>query len=208
MDLAQLFQWLLELPDAWLYASLFAAALVENVLPPVPGDTVVVFGGYLAGLGRLSLPVAYAMVTFGSWCGFMTYYLLGRWLGRSGVHDLLGRWIPPATLARGEEWVRRHGHWAVLANRLLAGARSVISLAAGFVRMPAGLVGALALASSMLWNVLLVGGGYWIGEEWQRVIALLRAYEQAVLFAVACVAVILLVRYWRRRSRARMGTRP
>ena len=57
MDLAQFFQRLLELPDALLYATLFAAALVENVLPPVPGDTVVVFGGYLAGLGRLSLPV-------------------------------------------------------------------------------------------------------------------------------------------------------
>lgn len=208
MDLAQLFQRLLELPDASIYAVLFAAALVENILPPVPGDTVVVFGGYLAGLGRLSLPVVYVLVTFGCWCGFMAYYLLGRWVGRSRVHDLLGRWIQPERLARGEAWVRRYGHWAVLANRVLPGARSVISLAAGFVILPWGIVGVLALASSALWNVVLVGGGYWIGEEWQRVMALLHAYNQAVLIVAAILVAFLLARYWRRRGRARMGTHP
>ena len=202
MDPAQLYERFLELPPALLYALLFAAALLENLLPPLPGDSVVVFGGYLAGLGRLSLPLTFALVTLASGCGFMAYYALGRRLGRSGVHAWLGRWVTPEALARGEAWVQRHGLWMVLANRMLTGARSVISLVAGFAGLRALPVAGLALLSAALWNAALVGGGYLIGEEWQRVLRWLTAYERAVLIGLGLLAVVLVMRGWRRRVRA------
>jgi membrane protein DedA with SNARE-associated domain len=200
MEPAQLFERVLQLPDGVLYALLFSAALLENLLPPFPGDATVVFGAYLAGVGRLSLALTFVLATMGSWCGFMVYYGLGRWLGRTRVHDLVGRWITPATLQRGEDWVRRYGHWVVLGNRMLAGARSVISLAAGFAGMRPALVGALALLSSLAWSALLVGAGYLIGEEWQRAVTLLGLYDRAVLALLALGALAWLL--WRRRRRA------
>lgn len=194
---------LLHLPDVLVYLTLFGAALLENVLPPVPGDTVVLFGGYLVGLGRLQLPVTFVMVTLGSWGGFMVYYAVGRWLGHTGAHRWVARWVTPEALQRGEHWVRRYGHWVVLANRMLPGARSVISLGSGFTGMPAPLVGLMALISAALWNVLLVGGGYTIGEHWQRVLALLRVYNGAVLVLLGVGVALLLARWWRRRVRLR-----
>lgn len=191
----------LKLSDGLLYLLLFAFALAENVLPPVPGDAVVVFGGYLAGMGRLSVIVTFVMVTLGSWCGFMCYYGLGRLLGRSRVHDLMGRWITPQALHRGEAWVLRYGMWMVLANRLLAGARSVISLSAGFAGLPGPVVGLMALLSAVVWNVLLVSGGYLIGEQWERVVSLLATYNRIVLTALALLAAGLLVRFLRQRLR-------
>ena len=98
--------------------------------------------------------------------------------------------------------MRRYGHWAVLANRMLAGARSVISLTVGFARLKPWPVGLLALASAALWNVLLVGGGFWVGEEWQRLLRALHTYSRAVAIAGAVVVVLLLLRYWRRHARA------
>ncbi|HKJ00788.1 MAG TPA: DedA family protein [bacterium] len=203
MDPAQWLDQLLSLPEGLVYALLFGASWLENIVPPVPGDTVVVFGGYLAGLGRLNLPLTFAMVTLGSWGGFMTYYAIGRWLGHTGVHDRLGRWITPESLRNGEAWVRRYGHWAVLANRMLPGARSVISLTAGFAGLRADVVGVMALLSGVIWSALLVGGGYLIGEQWQRVIAVLRIYNRAALVVGAVVVAAVLLHWWRRRVRAR-----
>jgi membrane protein DedA with SNARE-associated domain len=208
MQTAQWLELVLNLPDGVVYALLFGAALLENIVPPVPGDTVVVFGGYLAGLGRLTLPATFVVVTLGSWCGFMVYYGLGRWLGRTGVHAWLGRWISPAALQHGEGWVRRHGHWVVLANRMLPGARSVISLAAGFAGLRADLVGALALLSGLAWSALLVGAGYLIGEEWQRILGVLQAYNEAVLALLGLAAALLGVRWWWRRGRTRSRAAP
>lgn len=201
MDLSQWLERLQALPDGLLYAALFVAALLENLLPPLPGDAVVLFGAWLAGRGRLAWPLTFALVTLGSWCGFMAYYGLGRWLGHHGVHALLGRWFQPRRLARGEAWVRRYGLWVVLLNRLLAGARSVISLAAGFVELPVLPVAVLALLSSVVWHALLVSAGWWVGEEWQRVLHLMEAYNRTVLAALAVVAVAFALRLWRARAR-------
>lgn len=200
MDPAALFERFLTLSDGALYALLFGAALLENLLPPLPGDMAVVFGGYLAGLGRLSVALTYAMVTVGSACGFMVYYGLGRWLGRSGVHQWLGRWLGVERLERGEAWVRRRGLYVVLANRALPGLRSVISLVAGFAGLGALPVAALALASSALWSAALVGAGFTLGEEWQRMMRLLTAYERAVLVGLAALALVLAARRWWRRA--------
>jgi len=208
MDAAQLFERFLALPPLLVYTAVFAAALLENLAPPLPGDAVVVIGGYLAGLGHVSLPLTFVLVTLGSWCGFMVYYAVGRWLGRNGVQRWLGRWLAPAALERSETWVRRHGLWMVLANRLLTGARAVISLTAGIAGLRAAPVALLALLSAALWNVVLVGGGYLVGEEWQRLLRWLAAYERAMLIALGVLGVALLLRAWRRRTRAQQAGRP
>jgi membrane protein DedA with SNARE-associated domain len=201
----QLLERLLHLPDAVVYALLYGASMLENVLPPVPGDTVVVFGGYLVGRGSLLLSVTFVVVTLGSWSGFMCYYLLGRWLGHTGVHAWLGRWITPQALQRAERWVQRYGQWVVLANRMLPGARSMISLAAGFAGLRADVVAGMALLSALLWNVLLVGGGYLIGEQWQRLLGLLHLYDRAALIVMALAGAAVLVRWWLRRARTTQG---
>jgi len=37
----------------WMYMILFVGAYIENIIPLIPGDTIVVFGAYLAGIGTL-----------------------------------------------------------------------------------------------------------------------------------------------------------
>lgn len=190
-----------EVPQAVVYLLLFLTAVLENLFPLAPGDTVTVFGGYLAGLGRLSLPLAYVLVTAGSWGGFMVYYFAGRWLGRTRVHALLERWFSSEQLYRAEAWFRRHGAWVVLANRYLAGTRSVISVTAGFVRMPSGAVAVFAFLSCATWNVLLMGAGYVIGDEWSRVTYIVSTYNTGVFAALTMLGLAVLLRWWQWRRR-------
>ena len=81
-----LFDWtgaLLELDPIWIYVSLFVSALLENIIPPIPGDTVVIFSAYLVASERLVLwPVLLATVVGGE-VGFLIMYFLGLRYGRN-----------------------------------------------------------------------------------------------------------------------------
>jgi membrane protein DedA with SNARE-associated domain len=37
---------LLGMSDIWIYSFLFISALVENLVPPIPGDTITAFGPF------------------------------------------------------------------------------------------------------------------------------------------------------------------
>jgi membrane protein DedA with SNARE-associated domain len=66
-----------------IYCSLFAIAYIENVFPPSPSDVIVVFGGYLVGLGTIDFTLALVLTTIGSITGFMTMYKVGDWFGEA-----------------------------------------------------------------------------------------------------------------------------
>jgi len=53
--LEQIIVTLSNLPNETIYFFLFAIAFTEYVFPPIPGDTIMVFGAYLVGVGRLDL---------------------------------------------------------------------------------------------------------------------------------------------------------
>ena len=64
------------------YLVLCVCAFIENIVPPIPGDTVVIFGGYLTGIGRFNVLGVVLSTTVGSFAGFMVIFFLGRLLGR------------------------------------------------------------------------------------------------------------------------------
>jgi len=74
----------------WMYIILCAGAYVENIFPPTPGDTLVVFGAYLVGIGTLNFELVFFATTVGSLAGFITMYGLGRIFGTKFVES--GKW--------------------------------------------------------------------------------------------------------------------
>ncbi len=72
---------------AYGYLILCVCACIENLVPPIPGDTVTLFGGYLTGIGRLNMFGVVLSTTVGSFAGFMMMFFLGRLLGRKFFLD-------------------------------------------------------------------------------------------------------------------------
>jgi membrane protein DedA with SNARE-associated domain len=199
--LTDLFAWFTALPVLWAYMALLVIAYGENVLPPIPGDIAVVFAGYLVGIGYLSFPVVVITATIGGTLGFMTMYGLGHWLGSRVDDPNKLTWVPNARVNRGRAWLERHGYVVVAVNRFLSGARSVIAISAGVARLEVGPTVAWATVSSLLWTVLIVYGGYALGDRWDQVGAYLEVYGRAMLM----VTMVLILgyaayRYWMGRS--------
>ena len=190
------------LSPAGLYSALLLASYLENLLPPLPGDLVVVAGGYFAAVGRLHPVLVYLAASAGSWAGFLTLYGVGRLLGRSSFHGLLRSRFPRAGLARVEVWFRHWGFWLIAANRFLSGTRAVVSLFAGIAGLPWRPVAVLSLVSCLAWNGLLVAGGWWLGAQWENIVRFLGLYNRIVL-ALLAVALAAWIgwRFLRRRRR-------
>lgn len=191
----------LETLSPWLlYLVILGIAYGENVMPPIPGDLVVVYGGYLAGVGTLHFGLVVLIATIGGALGFMTMFGVGWKAGEAVMDENRLRWLPKQQIARANEWMGRWGYGLVLANRFLSGMRSVISLAVGIARKDVARVGVYCTISAFVWVALIAYGGYVLGENYTVVIEYLRVYGRIVLgLTVAAAAVYLFVRYRRAR---------
>ena len=186
----------------WSYGFLLFSAFLENVIPPVPGDSVVVFSAYLVGRGTLSWGPVYAATCVGGTLGFMVMYYLGLSQGRKALVGSTRRYLSAQNLERAEEWLGRYGSWLILANRFLSGIRSVIAFSAGVGRLEWKSVAILGLVSMAVWNGLLLYAGVLVGQNWEGVVQFLHSYNRVVVGAIILAIGILGLRRWRaRRSR-------
>ena len=187
--------WISVVPPISVYVIFTVIAYLENVLPPVPGDVLLAFAGYLAADGLLSLPLIWVLTVLASVVGFMNMYWIGYKLGgqiedKKDDHILL-RFINYRYFRKGKIWMYKYGQWVIFGNRFLAGTRSVISLTAGMSHLKISQTIINALISSALWNSILLFMGWFIRDNWQVIGGYLSAYGKVIL---VCIGVLILVR--------------
>jgi membrane-associated protein len=182
--------------------TLFLSAMIEYVLPPFPGDTVTLFGAFLAAVEGWSVPLVFVAVTAGSVAGAALDYALGRRLGRAPVETLTGRKrrlreLAAPLIARFE----RRGAAYLALNRFLPGIRALLFVAAGMARLPAWKVLAWGAAAAALWNALIIAAGFAVGANWPRLLEWLRTYTAIAWIAVGLIVLALVARRLLRRKR-------
>jgi membrane protein DedA with SNARE-associated domain len=203
------FTWMEALPVLWAYATLFVIAYGENVVPPIPGDMVVVFGGYLAGIGRLDLFWVIVLATLGGALGFMSMYALGRRLGTVVMDPDRFQWLPQEGFDTAQRWTAKYGFGVVAANRFLSGARSVISLTVGIAQMSAWKAAVWSTFSAAVWTALISYAGYAVGDNWEIIAVYLRAYGRIIIGLSVLVGIVLAMRWgWRRRHTSEDNEQP
>jgi membrane protein DedA with SNARE-associated domain len=200
--LSDIVSWMATLSPVWAYLLIFVIAYGENVVPPIPGDMVVVFGGYLVGLGRLDFWLVVLLSTLGGAVGFMTMFAIGRRVGNAVYDPQRLRWLPKHQIGKVDRWLRRWGYVVVLANRFLSGLRSVISLTVGMSHMDPVKTTVFATISALVWTALIAYGGYAVGDNWPVISVYLRQYGRAILALLAVLAAIQLLRVYLKRRLA------
>jgi membrane protein DedA with SNARE-associated domain len=199
-------EWISVVPPAGVYLIFFGIAYIENLIPPMPGDVIVAFGGYLAAEGVIGLFPVWSLTVVASVAGFMTMYWLGhRWgaqieENRDG-HFLL-RFIDYKYFTRGKKWMNRWGQGVVVANRFLAGTRSVISLTAGMSNLRITRTILSSLVSSVLWNTLLLAMGWVIRDNWKIIGDYLSNYGKVILALIALFIGVRAYFFYRRKKQA------
>ena len=194
-------QFIKGIDSAYLYPALFVSAVLENLIPPIPGDTVTLFGAYLVGIGQLHFSGVFAATALGNFTGFMLLFFLGRFLEKEFFLNRNFRYFPKEGLLKAEQWFQQFGYMIILFNRFLSGARSVISIFSGISELKTGKVALYCMISCLVWNGMLVYAGYKAGKNWEAITVFLKQYNKIVLvIIIAGVTIFALKRIFRRRQ--------
>ncbi len=192
--------WIEYLIEAFGALGVALLMILENLFPPIPSEFILPFAGFLVGRGELGFLPALVASTAGSLSGALILYALGRWGGRNLILRY-GRFlrVKEADLDRAEGWFDKYDQWVVLFGRMVPGVRSVVSIPAGMLRMPFLQFVLLTTAGSAAWNALLLGAGWYLGENWQQIQGIVGSVSNFVLILVAVALVCTAIWWWRRR---------
>jgi membrane protein DedA with SNARE-associated domain len=204
--LDRLLDWLAQLPTLPTYAVLMALSAVENVFPPVPADTAVALGAFLARRGEISVvPLGVLCWASNTATAAWTYFFARRH-GAQFFQEGWGRRIlPPAAMTALQEAYAKYGVTAIFLSRFLPGVRAAVMPFAGVVGMPAARALVPAALASAVWYAFLSAAGYAIAENWTSVKALVGNANRAL--GIAAVIAAVLVAIWLRRRLSGSGER-
>jgi undecaprenyl-diphosphatase len=187
----------------WAYLVIFLVVSLESAAFLgffMPGEALVFLGGFLAASGKLDVKLLIPLVAVAAILGDSIGYELGRILQKAGFLRYgrrLGLW--EAHWQRLEDFFHKHGGKTVFFARFSAFFRILVPFFAGAARLNYFHFLLFNVLGGVLWAVASVWIGYVAGASWQRIEQWIGRGALAV--AILVVAIVLVVRFARRKKR-------
>jgi membrane-associated protein len=184
------------------YWVIFFGVMLENAGLPIPGETVLLFAGFLAYHGKIGLLPAILTAIAGATLGDS----LGFWLGRYGGTAFVNRFL------RRIAWVRKrydeaqklfvkYGQWAVFTARFITGLRVFSGILAGVLLMPYWRFLLFNFTGAVAWALTIGCVGFFFGSNWDRLVGLLTQLDRFALVVVGIGGVVLFLVHLLRRKK-------
>jgi membrane protein DedA with SNARE-associated domain len=154
---------------AWLgYPGIVLMMALESSLIPIPSEIVMPFAGYLAATGRFHLIWTALAGALGCNIGSTVIYYVGAQGGRRFV-ETYGAYffLTRQKIDRVEAYFRRWGGVTLLVTRMMPLLPVVVSLPAGFARMPMWKFQLYTFIGCFIWCLGLAALGYEFGLAWK-----------------------------------------
>lgn len=194
--------WLLHFHGVPAYAVVGFLAFAEAALMVgffIPGETAVVIGGVLAGLGRVNLAVMMVVVVVSAIVGDSVGFEVGR---------RAGPWLLERRPLKGNAGVRRtvvmlehYGGPAVFLGRFVAFARAILPGLAGMSGLRYRLFLFYNALGGLLWGVGYTLLGYVVGVSFEHVLSTVGLWSLVGVGTVVVVVVLARLVVKRRRPR-------
>lgn len=196
--------WATEIIDAIGLVGVAVLVALENVFPPIPSELILLLTGFNVSEGRFDFVSGVIAATIGSVVGAFFLYAVGRILDDERMERMLagvGRYVglKRSDVHKGFTWFERHGTKVVLFGRLIPVVRSVVSIPAGGDKMPLGKFTLLTAAGSLVWNLIWVGIGWGLGDQWEKAGAWGDYLQYVVIMGAIVGFVAIVVRARRKR---------
>jgi membrane protein DedA with SNARE-associated domain len=170
------------------YLAVFVGILLENLGIPLPGETITIVGGFLAGSGELNYWLVLGTAAMGAFIGGIGGYSLGKYGGWQLI--LAGAKLLRIQEVQLEEVKTKFSENAVKAvffGRFIPLVRIVSSPMAGVVEMPVGKFLAVNLVGAVTWAAVMTTLAFFVG----RVVSLEQLIEWVSKFAILALAIAI-----------------
>ena len=188
------------------YAGIFFLMTLHSAAIPVPSEVVMPFSGYLASVGRFSLPAVIAMGTLGNLLGASIIY----WLAKSGGRELVMKYGKYLLISRhdidaADKFFARFGSLAVFLGRCLPVVATFIAIPAGIARVKYRWFFLATVLGALVWNAFLSIVGFQLGAHWESLRGSFQKFD-ALIVAVIVVGAVWWI--WRHVKNSRVDGSP
>lgn len=147
------------------YWAVFVGIAIENMGIPLPGETIVIVGGFLAGSGELN----YWLVLSSAISGAVLGDNFGYWVGRVGGWELLVRIsqifrIQEQQLEQVKDRYSKNAAQAVFFGRFVTLLRIFAGPLAGITQMPYKQFLLCNLGGAAVWSTTIVSLSFFLGK--------------------------------------------
>lgn len=150
----------------WAYGAIFVTVFSETglvVAPFLPGESLLLTSGTLAGAGILHIAVLWPLLVGAAFLGDVANYLIGRWLGKH-LLSKPRKHLKPQHVREAQQFYEEHGGLAIVACRFLPVVRTLVPFVAGMTGMAFRRYLAFAALAAVIWVTIFLGAGYLFGN--------------------------------------------
>jgi len=202
---------MIEIISGWIanygYPSVFAAALLENLFPPIPSELVFPLIGFSAQTNDLGMAGAIGMAivgAVGSTVGAIIIYFIALKIGLPTITRIGKRYhlLSESDLKKTETWFVRHGELAVFLGRMAPGIRELISIPAGIAEMNIVRFTFFTFIGSCIWSIFLTLVGFFIGDAWIRFYGnYSQVFDIVGITLILVIIVIVAIKYYKGKQK-------
>jgi len=176
------------------YWAVFFGVMLENAGLPIPGETILLVGGYFAAIHADEFNLFRVMGTaaLGAVIGDNIGFAIGHHYGR-GFLLKIGRFffLTPKRFEHMEKFFERYGNKTILVARFITGLRVFAALLAGASRkMRWRVFLAYNVAGALLWAIVITLLGYLFGHSLPLLVKWVGRTGTILLIASVVVAAV------------------
>lgn len=196
------------LVSSYGYLGIFIAAFAETIFPPIPSELIFPLAGFVGFKSNFTYFETFLMASsgaVGATFGAIVIYLISFKIGRIAIVKL-GKYVfvSEKKIESAERWFKKYGVYAVFLGRMAPGVRELISVPAGIARMPFAKFVTFTFFGSLIWSVILVFLGYFLGNSWESLSETLSGYFtiiSVIVFLSIAIVISYYLYYGKRRNR-------
>lgn len=179
-----------EIAHLYGYWTVFVGIALENMGIPLPGETIVIVGGFLAGSGELN----YWLVLGSAIAGAVLGDNFGYWVGRVGGWQLLVKIgsifrIQEQQLEQAKDRYSQNAAQAVFWGRFVTILRIFAGPLAGITRMPYKQFLLCNFGGAAVWSTTIVTLAYFLGN----IVTLEEIIGWVTQFGIGALLIIIIV---------------
>lgn len=175
------------------YLIIFALVFLQEIgVPnPVPNELVLLFSGYLASTGQLSIFSVLLTVMAADFIGTTILYIVFYFLGEKILAMNL-KWLPKEKINKIMGRISEKGRWGIFLGRLIPYLRGYTSVAAGLLRIKPKFFLPTVFGTALLWSGGYAFAGKLLGSKWESVAQTFGAGKIALIGAGVLICVLFI----------------
>lgn len=186
------------------YISVVIGMIMESMIFPIPSEAIMPFAGFLIATGKFSWFGVIGFSTAASIIGSLISYGMGYYGGEPFIKKF-GKYLllDLEDYNFTKKFFQRYGKATIFISRFIPIVRHLISLPAGMAKMNLGGFLILTALGAGLWNTLLTVIGFYLKQNWERVMEYSKIIDILVLVVLISLIGLFIYRHLKKRNKVK-----